>query len=157
DDTIKIGTQLTNGDVFNGGTGNSELDVVAPDGGTAMSPVAISVSKGILTVGNVTLNQGGTITAAHGVTVTMSNFQTFKAIGGSGDNQFFTDGSFPNVVLQGGSGNNTLSAKIASTGTAELIGGSGPNDLIASGGTVKLIGGSGPNTFDLVGPGHYTV
>ena len=55
-------------------------------------------------------------------------------MGGAGSNTFKTDGSIPNIVLEGGSGSNTLSATISSTGTAELIGGSGANDLIASGG-----------------------
>ncbi len=90
-------------------------------------------------------------------------FQTLKAVGFSGNgvitNTFSTDGSLPNVVLQGGDGANVTNNLSASGGTSELVGGNGgaTNDLTATAGTGNLIGGSGVNNFDLAGSGNYTI
>ncbi len=159
-DTIMVSSQLTNGDVFDGGTGRSTLDVVFPgDPADANQTNVATVKGGALAIGNVLLeDQGGSITAGNSTSPRqLTNFQTIEVTGGSGTNTLYTDGSFPDVIFQGGSGSNTLTADLPSPATAELIGGSGPNELTASGGTVVLRGGSGANTFNLNGPGHYTI
>lgn len=158
-DVIKVDSQLSNGDVFQGGTGTSELDIVAPGSSSDTGQTnVITVKGGEVSIGNVLLqNQNGSITAGNSTSPEISNFQTIKVVGGSGTNNLFTDGSFPNVILEGGSGTNYLTATLPANGNVTMIGGPGSNDFVASGGTIRLQGGSGPNTYNLNGPGNYTV
>ena len=155
-DVIKIGTQLATGSTYNGGTGQSELDIQ----GSSVNGDQVSVSGGKLLVDGVAMNYqtgnttsgsatitgllstsqltlgetvagagipGGStiasipsassITISNNATATASttltfgiNFTTLVVIGGPGNNVFTTDGTIPNVFLEGGSGTNTLSA-----------------------------------------------
>ncbi len=129
-DVIKIGANIATGSLFQGGTGNNELDIEDPAGGS-------------VTVGGTsaapTLQVGA-------YSESMQGFQTFQklvVVGTSGPDSFTTNGAISNVVLEGGSGTNTLSA---GPGTAELIGGTGPNTFVLNGqGNYTVVGGSGGN------------
>jgi Ca2+-binding RTX toxin-like protein len=142
-DTIKIGV-LAYGSLVQGGTGNNqynELDVLGINGGS-------QVIEGIdpLT-GQENLQDNG-------VWVGDANFQKLVVVGGTGSNTFQTDGQIANVILEGGSGTNVMTAY---NGTNTLIGGTGTNTMTASGGSSTLIGGAGQNTFSFTGAGLYNV
>jgi Ca2+-binding RTX toxin-like protein len=116
-DKILIGYQLPDGRVYDGGTGQSELDIVGPGGSTSMTA---SVANGKLTV--------------NGVPAPISNFSKVVIIGGGGTNTFTSDGT-------------TISNTNGNATTVVMEGGSGgQNQFTAKDGTVDMVGGSGPNT-----------
>jgi Ca2+-binding RTX toxin-like protein len=142
-DTIRI-SELAYGSLVQGGTGNNqynELDVLGANGGA-------QVIEGIDPLTNQENLQD------NGVWVGGNNFQKLVIIGGSGSNTFQTDGQIGDVILEGGSGTNVMTAY---NGSNTLIGGSGANTMTVSGGTSTLIGGAGQNTYDLNGTGTYNV
>ncbi len=115
-DIIRIGTQLASNSVYNGGTGQSELDIVGPtDPSQSMNVV---VSGDVLTV--------------DGTPASLSNFDKIVLKGGAGTNKFTSDGTPVNnangvattLVMEGGSGTNTFDAN---AGTVDMVGGAGPN------------------------------
>jgi Ca2+-binding RTX toxin-like protein len=115
-DIIQIGTQLPSNSVYKGGPGQSELDIVGTTDLTA------TVSSGFLYVDTTPAN--------------ISNFDKIVMIGGTGTNNFTSDGT--NVD----NANGTVT-------TVVMEGGSGSNTFNADNGTVDMVGGSGENTFNL--------
>ncbi len=103
-----------------------------------LSPNAITISNPV---------QNSPLPNAYGVQLTFGiTFKTLKVLGISGTvaqhvtNTFSSDGSIPNIVLEGGSGQYTT------------------NILTASGGTDELIGGNqADNVFNTIGAGAYTI
>ncbi len=185
DDTIEIGTQLPAGNVYNGGMGDSTLDIqcspldqsddITVNAGTLS--IGRVIAKSQQTVEGVTLS-GGSLSAADGVPESVKNFQNLEVTGGPGTNDFTTDGSIANVILQGGSGTNEMTATMTQpTETATLIGGDNATNILTAtggtsfltgglnatntytvnGGTSEITGGTGPNNYYLIGPGNYTV
>jgi Ca2+-binding RTX toxin-like protein len=85
-DIFQIGTDLSARDEFVGSTtGFSELDV------RDTTSVPISLISGILSAS---------------LPINITNFSKLALIGGPGTNAFTTDGSFPDMVLEGGNGSN---------------------------------------------------
>ncbi len=122
-DIIRIGTQLASNSVYNGGMGQSELDIVGPT--DASQSMTVAVSNGVLTV--------------NGVPAKLSNFDKIVMIGGAGTNIFTSDGT----TVNNATGNPT---------TVVMEGGSGPNTFYAENGVVNIVGGSGQNNFFLLMP-----
>ena len=104
-DIIKVGATIGAASLFTG-TPTTELDLED----TSSLPVTVNHTTG-LQVGSFTepLSQ-------------LATFGKLVVVGGAGTNTFMTDGSIPNVVLEGGSESNVFNV---SGGTATLVGGSG--------------------------------
>ncbi len=143
-DTIRINYNQPNGNVYDGGKGQSELDIVGPM--DTSQPMSVNIASGSgLQINNAPAP-------------VFSNFNKVVMIGGAGANSFTSDGSIPNVVMEGGSGTNTFTAK---KGTVEMIGGSGANTFnltmynTPANGVPQAVyfvkGGTGSNTVQIAG------
>ena len=131
-DVIKISTSLATGSQVAGSTsgGSTELDIedtISDD---------VTVSDGALSIG--------------GTPEEFTGFDKLVVVGGSGNatnhatNNFSTDGTIQNAVFEGGAGPYAVN-NLTAGGTSNSV-------------NTTLIGGSGAdNTFNVTGPGNYTV
>ncbi len=131
---------FTGQETLTGGAGNDVIKVGAVIGntsqltGTPTTELDLEDTTSLqVTVNSVTGLQVGSFTEPLSK---LGTFGKLVVVGGPGSNTFTTDGSIPDVELEGGSGSNIFSA---------------------SGGTTTLLGGSGSNSFILNGPGNYAI